>query len=41
VWTKEKAGSYMPTPIVYGGQLYVLKNQGILTCYDLRTGELR
>jgi outer membrane protein assembly factor BamB len=41
VWTKEKAGSYMPTPIVYGGHLYVLKNQGILACYDLRTGELR
>jgi outer membrane protein assembly factor BamB len=31
----------MPTPIVYGGHLYVLKNQGILSCYDLRTGELR
>jgi outer membrane protein assembly factor BamB len=41
VWTKEKAGSYMPTPIAYGGHLYVLKNQGILSCYDLRTGELR
>jgi outer membrane protein assembly factor BamB len=41
VWTKEKAGSYMPAPIVYGGQLYVLKNQGILSCYDLRSGELR
>ena len=41
LWTKEKAGSYMPTPIVYAGHLYVLKNQGILSCYDLRTGELR
>jgi outer membrane protein assembly factor BamB len=41
VWTKEKAGSYMPTPIVYGAELYVLKNQGILSCYDLRSGELR
>ena len=41
LWTKEKAGSYMPTPIAYGGHLYVLKNQGILSCYDLRTGELR
>jgi outer membrane protein assembly factor BamB len=41
VWTKEKAGSYMPTPIVYGAELYVLKNQGILACYDLRSGELR
>jgi outer membrane protein assembly factor BamB len=41
LWTKEKAGSYMPTPIVYDGHLYVLKNQGILSCYDLRSGELR
>ncbi|HEY8232962.1 MAG TPA: PQQ-binding-like beta-propeller repeat protein [Vicinamibacteria bacterium] len=41
VWTRLNAGSYMPTPIVYGGHLYVLKNQGIFSCYDLRTGELR
>jgi len=41
VWTRERAGSYMPTPVVYGGRLYVLKNQGILSCYELRTGELR
>ena len=41
VWTRLNAGSYMPTPIVYGGHLYVLKNQGILSCYDLRSGERR
>jgi outer membrane protein assembly factor BamB len=41
VWTRLNAGSYMPTPIVYGGHLYVLKNQGIFSCYDLHTGELR
>jgi outer membrane protein assembly factor BamB len=41
VWTRERAGSYMPTPIVYQGHLYVLKNQGILACYDLRSGEQR
>jgi outer membrane protein assembly factor BamB len=41
VWTRENAGSYMPTPLVYGGHLYVLKNQGILTCYDLRSGQQR
>jgi outer membrane protein assembly factor BamB len=38
VWTRENAGSYMPTPIIQDGRLYVLKNQGILTCWDLRTG---
>ena len=31
----------MPTPLVYRGLLYVLRNQGILSCYDLRSGELR
>ncbi len=41
VWTRLNAGSYMPTPIAYGGHLYVLKNQGNFSCYDLRTGELR
>jgi outer membrane protein assembly factor BamB len=41
LWTKEKAGSYMPTPLIYRDHLYVIKNQGILTCYDLRSGEIR
>jgi outer membrane protein assembly factor BamB len=39
LWTREQAGSYMPTPLVYRGLLYVLKNQGIFSCYDLVTGE--
>jgi outer membrane protein assembly factor BamB len=39
VWTRERAGSYMPTPLIYRGLLYILKNQGIFVCYDLRTGE--
>jgi outer membrane protein assembly factor BamB len=41
LWTRERAGSYMPTPLIYDGHLYVLKNQGILACYDLRSGEKR
>jgi outer membrane protein assembly factor BamB len=39
LWTREKAGSYMPTPLIYGEYLYVLKNQGILTCTHLLSGE--
>lgn len=38
-WSRQKIGSYMPTPIVYRGLLYVLKNQGIFSCFDLVTGE--
>jgi outer membrane protein assembly factor BamB len=40
-WTRENAGAYMPTPLIYRDHLYVIKNQGILTCYNLRTGELK
>jgi len=39
VWTKQRSGSYMPTPLIYQSHLYVLQNQGILACYDLATGE--
>jgi outer membrane protein assembly factor BamB len=41
LWTRERAGSYMPTPLIYRGHLYVIKNQGILNCYDLRSGEMK
>jgi outer membrane protein assembly factor BamB len=39
VWSREGRGSYMPTPLVYRGHLYVLQNQGILDCYELETGK--
>lgn len=37
-WSKTRRGPYMPTPIIYGDHLYTLLNQGILDCYDLKTG---
>jgi outer membrane protein assembly factor BamB len=39
VWSKQKRGSYMPTPLISGDHLYVLANQGIFDCYNLKTGE--
>ena len=41
VWAKQKVGPYMPTPLIYRGHLYILRNQGILSCYELATGEER
>ena len=29
----------MPSPIAYRGRLYVCSNNGILACYDARTGK--
>jgi outer membrane protein assembly factor BamB len=37
-WSKRGRGSYMPTPIVYQGYLYVLGNQGLFDAYELATG---
>ena len=38
-WSRQQRGSYMPTPLIYHGDLYVLANQGIFDCYELRTGK--
>jgi len=38
-WSKQRGGSYMPTPVVYGDYLHVLANQGVLTVYNAKTGE--
>jgi outer membrane protein assembly factor BamB len=40
-WARQRAGSYMPTPLIYRGYLYVLRNEGILACYQLKTGEVQ
>jgi outer membrane protein assembly factor BamB len=40
VWYNRIAGgTYLPTPIVYDGSLYVLYEKGIFARYDLETGE--
>ena len=38
-WSRQQRGPYMPTPLIYGDYLYVLSNQGIFDCYELRTGK--
>jgi outer membrane protein assembly factor BamB len=38
-WSRLRRGPYMPTPIIYGGRLYVLGNRGELDSYDLGSGE--
>jgi outer membrane protein assembly factor BamB len=38
-WSRMGRGSYMPTPLIYNGILYVLANNGLLDAYDMRTGE--
>ncbi|WP_243435772.1 outer membrane protein assembly factor BamB family protein [Acanthopleuribacter pedis] len=39
VWNTKRGGPYLPTPVAYDGLLYVVDNQGVLTCYDLKDGK--
>jgi outer membrane protein assembly factor BamB len=39
VWSRTGRGSYMPTPLVYNGILYVLANSGLFDAYNLQSGE--
>jgi len=38
-WSKKRGGPYMSTPVVYGDYLYVCSMQGIIACYNAKTGE--
>ena len=39
VWSKDRGGPYLATPLVYGNYLYTCGNNGVFTCYDALTGE--
>jgi outer membrane protein assembly factor BamB/protein tyrosine phosphatase (PTP) superfamily phosphohydrolase (DUF442 family) len=39
VWSRTGRGSYMPTPLIYNGILYVLANNGTFDAYNLKTGD--
>jgi outer membrane protein assembly factor BamB len=38
-WTARGDGAYMITPLLYGGLLYVAKNNGVIAAFDVKTGE--
>ncbi len=37
-WRSERGSPYVPTPLVYGSELYVLADNGVLAVYDAATG---
>ena len=38
-WSNTREGTYIPTPILYGGHLFTCGNNGVVTAYDARTGQ--
>lgn len=39
LWFHRRDGNYMQTPIAYRGKLYCCRDNGVLGCFDLKTGE--
>ncbi len=39
VWSHPRGGTYLPTPILYGDQLYTCNSNGLVTSYRADTGE--
>ena len=39
-WRSSRGSPYTPAPIVYGDQLYALADNGVLSSYNAKTGEL-
>jgi len=37
-WSNPRDGAYMITPVVYGDYLYNAKNNGVMSCYEAKTG---
>lgn len=38
-WSMQRGGTYMPSPLIYGEYLYTCANQGVMACYNPKTGE--
>ena len=38
-WSAARDGAYMQTPLVYGDLLYVCKDNGVLSVFDVKTGQ--
>jgi outer membrane protein assembly factor BamB len=41
VWTYDKGTAYVVSPILYDGLVYLVADNGILTCLDAKTGEVK
>jgi len=39
VWSYRRRGNYMQTPLAYGEQIYFCNDAGVLTCFDVGSGE--
>ena len=39
VWQNQRGNSYTPSPVLHDGKLYMLTDNGMLSCFDAKTGK--
>jgi outer membrane protein assembly factor BamB len=39
IWSNSREGTYIPTPILYGGYFFTCNNNGVVSVYDPKTGQ--
>jgi hypothetical protein len=39
LWSQTKSAPEVPSPLIYGGRVYLVSERGILTCRDVKTGK--
>ena len=38
-WSKKNDGGYVPSPVAHGGMAFVVTDEGLGSCWDVRTGK--
>jgi outer membrane protein assembly factor BamB len=39
VWTNQRGNAYTPSPVLHDGKIYILSDNGMLSCFDALTGK--
>ncbi|VTT98597.1 Pyrrolo-quinoline quinone OS=Pedosphaera parvula (strain Ellin514) GN=Cflav_PD1224 PE=4 SV=1: PQQ_3: PQQ_2 [Gemmataceae bacterium] len=39
LWSKQKEGGYVPSPVAHAGKLFLVDDRGVASCWDVKTGK--
>jgi outer membrane protein assembly factor BamB len=39
LWSKQKEGGYVPSPVAHEGKLFLVDDKGVASCWDVKTGK--
>ena len=39
LWARQKEGGYVPSPVAHAGKLFLVDDQGVASCWDVKTGK--